>query len=222
VRSISKTLALPLIIVMVALCACDEGGPGSGRINGSVHVQAGKSADVAETVNGGIHIDANAAATVAKTVNGSIEMGAHASADSVNTVNGSITLGDGARVSGSVETVNGGITLRDGADVTGAVENVNGGIKLSAAHVGGGIKTVNANIDVLGNSRIEHGILMQKSGNEFFRMGDVPRIVIGPGATVDGELRFEREVRLYVSDRAKVGQVVGATAITFSGDTPPG
>ena len=46
-------------------------------------------------------------------------------------------------------------------------------------------------------------------------------IVIGPGATVNGELRFEREVNLYVSNRASVGSVTGATAIPFSGDLPP-
>jgi len=49
----------------------------------------------------------------------------------------------------------------------------------------------------------------------------VPRIVIGPGATVQGDLRFERTVQLYVSDKATIGTVTGATAIAFSGDAPP-
>jgi hypothetical protein len=49
----------------------------------------------------------------------------------------------------------------------------------------------------------------------------VPRIVIGPGATVQGELRFERTVQLYVSDKATIGTVTGATAIPFSGEPPP-
>jgi hypothetical protein len=38
---------------------------------------------------------------------------------------------------------------------------------------------------------------------------------------VQGDLRFERKVRLYVSDKATIGTVTGATAMTFSGDTPP-
>jgi hypothetical protein len=46
--------------------------------------------------------------------------------------------------------------------------------------------------------------------------------VIGPGAVVEGDLRFERDVRLYVSDQATVGPISGATAIRFSGDRPPG
>jgi len=50
---------------------------------------------------------------------------------------------------------------------------------------------------------------------------DSPRIVIGPGATVQGDLRFERTVRLFVSDKATIGPVTGATPIPFSGDIPP-
>jgi hypothetical protein len=50
---------------------------------------------------------------------------------------------------------------------------------------------------------------------------DVPRIVIGPGATVQGELRFERPVQLFVSDKATIGTVTGATPIPFSGERPP-
>ena len=48
-----------------------------------------------------------------------------------------------------------------------------------------------------------------------------PSIIIGPGATVQGELRFERKVRLFVSDRATIGTVTGATAVSFTGDNPP-
>jgi hypothetical protein len=50
---------------------------------------------------------------------------------------------------------------------------------------------------------------------------NVPRIVIGQGATVRGDLRFERTVQLYVGDHATIGNVTGATPIPFSGDTPP-
>jgi hypothetical protein len=34
-------------------------------------------------------------------------------------------------------------------------------------------------------------------------------------------LRFERTVKLYVSDKATIGTVTGATPIPFAGDTPP-
>jgi hypothetical protein len=64
--------------------------------------------------------------------------------------------------------------------------------------------------------------VVEKPGAEVLQiLHDVPRIVIGPGVTVQGELRFERTVKLYVSDKATIGTVTGATAIPFSGDTPP-
>jgi hypothetical protein len=52
-------------------------------------------------------------------------------------------------------------------------------------------------------------------------INDVPRIVIGPGASVQGELRFARKVQLFVSDKAVIGSVTGATPIPFSGASPP-
>jgi hypothetical protein len=38
---------------------------------------------------------------------------------------------------------------------------------------------------------------------------------------VQGDLRFEREVKLYVSDKETIGPVMGATPIPFAGDTAP-
>jgi hypothetical protein len=213
---------LGFLVVTMALFGCDESSDASSRVNGSVHVPAGRAAGAADTVNGGIDIDANAAVTSAKTVNGRIALGAHATADSLTTVNGDISVGAGAHVSGALDSVNGGIILGDGALVDGSLENVNGGIRLSAARVDGGITTVNGNIDIRGDSRVERGIHVQKVDHGLIHFdASLPRIVIGPGATVNGELRFEREVKLYVSDRATVGTVTGATAIPFSGDSPP-
>src|SRR5690606_40004594 len=36
-----------------------------------------------------------------------------------------------------------------------------------------------------------------------------PRIIVGPGAVVEGPLVFEREVTLYVHDSARIGPVTG-------------
>ena len=51
-----------------------------------------------------------------------------------------------------------------------------------------------------------------------------PRVVIGPGCRVEGEIRLEREVRLYISETAEVGGVSGEMtmddAIMFSGSRP--
>ena len=71
-------------------------------------------------------------------------------------------------------------------------------------------------------ARVDGGILVEKQrGFTIPVHSRDPTIIIGPGAQVLGELRFERKVNLYVSDRAKIGTVTGATAVTFSGDNPP-
>lgn len=215
---------LTALVLMVAVSACSESddGDGSTKVNGSIHVPAGKPAGPVTTVNGSIHIDDNATVTSATTVNGSVHLGNHATATSLNSVNGSIVLGSGAHVSGSASSVNGELNLSDGSEITGTLSNVNGKITLTAAHVGGGIKTVNGGMSITGASRVEGGILVEKPSNSFFQLiNDVPRIVIGPGANVQGELRFERKVQLYVSDKATIGTVTGATPIPFTGDTPP-
>jgi DUF4097 and DUF4098 domain-containing protein YvlB len=210
------------VAVVLALSGCDISvdGDGSTKINGSVHVPTGKAPDDARTVNGSIHIDDNAAVTSAATVNGSVRLGAHATATSAKTVNGAITLGDGAHVSGSAGSVNGDLTLATGAEVSGSLSNVNGRIDLNSAHVAGGIKTVTGNVSIMGTSHVEDGILVEKPHSMLFNSED-PVIVIGPGAVVQGDLKFERKVKLYVSDKATIGTVTGATPIAFSGDKPP-
>jgi hypothetical protein len=212
------------LTILAALSACGESNDGdeSTKVNGSIHVAAGKQPGAVATVNGSIRVDDNATVTSATTVNGSVHLGAHASATSLDSVNGSIALGGGAQVSGSASSVNGELTLGDGAEVSGSLSNVNGKITLTAARVGGGIKTVNGSMNINGASIVEGGILVQKPSSELLQMvRDVPRIVIGPGATVHGELRFERTVQLFVSDKATIGTVTGATPIAFTGDTPP-
>jgi DUF4097 and DUF4098 domain-containing protein YvlB len=212
------------LAAVLALSACGESTDGdeSNKINGSIEVPAGKQPGAVATVNGSIQIDDNAVITSATTVNGSVHLGDHATATSLNSVNGSITLGAGAHLSGSASSVNGELNLKDGAEISGSLSNVNGKITLAAAHVAGGIKTVNGSMNITGASHVENGILVEKPSSEQQQMArEVPRIVIGPGATVQGDLRFERTVKLFVSDKATIGTVTGATAIAFSGDSPP-
>ena len=214
---------LAAIAMLAALSGCggSNGGDESHKINGSIDVPAGKPPGAVATVNGSIHIDDDAAITSASTVNGGVKLGNRATASSLATVNGSVTLGRGAHVSGDVSSVNGALKLGDGADITGALSNVNGEITLTGAHVGGGIKTVNGGMNIGGASRVQGGILVEKSTGWLQIFHNVPRIVIGPGATVQGNLRFERTVQLFVSDKATIGTVTGAAPIPFTGDAPP-
>jgi cytoskeletal protein CcmA (bactofilin family) len=213
-------LALATATAPLAGCGDVPGGDESHKINGSVHVDASRPLGSAETVNGSIHVDAGARVTHAATVNGAIHLGTHASAESVKTVNGSVTLDDGARVSGEVASVNGSLTLHAGADVGGALRNVSGRIEVTGAHVGGQITTVAGDVQITGPSNVDGGLHIEKpSGIQL--TGSKPRVVVGPGAVVSGELRFDREIDLFVSDKATVGTITGAKAVSFTGDAPP-
>ncbi len=223
-RATHRVAALALFAIAGALSGCgrSSNGDGTDRVNGSIHVAAGMPASPVATVDGSIVADDNAVLQSARTVNGGISIGAHARAESLATVNGPITLKAGARISGAITVVNGSITLADGAEVSGTLTNVSGKIALNSAHVAGGIVTVNADISVLGSSRVEGGITVKNPSGLFFHASDAtPQIVIGPGAVVQGNLRFLHKVALYVSDHATIGPVSGATAIPFAGPTPP-
>jgi hypothetical protein len=201
-----------------------EAGESAGdvsTVNGSVTVEEGATARDVETVNGSINIARNCTVEGVETVNGGITLGPGAKAASVETVNGTLRFGEGVRVSGDVSAVNGSATLEKNVDVSGGLSNVNGKMTLTAAHVGGGLHTVNGDITVGADSRVERGILVEKPSLTWFnRSRREPRIVIGPGAVVEGKLKFEHGVQLLVSDRAKIGPVEGAKAVTFSGDEP--
>jgi hypothetical protein len=219
------TYAIALLVLPLALAACVNG------VNGSVDVPAGASVSDASTVNGAVRLGANAKADKATTVNGSIHLAGGAQVGAAHTVNGDITLEKGARVSGEAATVNGALSLAAGSAVDGALSNVNGRIEIDDAHIGNGITTVNGDIHITGNAVVDGGIKVEKSsngtGNSFFGIhfgssNHVPRIVIDAGASVNGPLTFERPVKLYVSDQAKVaGPISGANAVTFTGATPP-
>ena len=203
----------------------DSDVAGSHAINGSIHISAGTPGGEVSTINGSIRADDNAQLSGGHTVNGNISLGDHATASSLTTVNGGILLGQGAKVNATVTTVNGTLALRPDAEVGGHLANVNGSIILAGATVNGGISTVNGNIDIGANSHVRGGIVVHKPSTGFFHWwsdSDKPRVVVGPGAVVEGAMTFERAVRLYVSDTATVGQVTGATPVKFSGSQPPG
>jgi hypothetical protein len=205
--------------------ACDRHTPGSAtetsKVMGNIEVAAGEHTGDVSTVNGSIHIRENAVVATAHTVNGSISLEPRATAAELKTVNGSIQLAQGARVSGAVHSVNGGLNLADAAEVGGELGNVNGSIRVAAAHVGGGIDTVSGGIELGPDAHVDGGIHVHKDDSMLSWAGNVPRVVVGPGSRIGGTLNFERKVLLYVSDKATVGPVQGATVVRYSGDRPP-
>ena len=211
--AIALTLSLPL----AALASHD--GDSITKVNGSVTLSSGDHAGTVRTVNGDVDVGTGATVDKASTVNGEITLDERASAGEVNTVNGGITLEAGAKVSQTVHAVNGAIVLHPHSDVHGSLSNVNGEISLDNAHVGEGISTVNGDLTVDNGSHVEGGILVDRPhGNQNDHRH--PRIVIGPHAVVQGTLEFRRDVDLYVSNSAQVGEIKGATAQKFSGSKP--
>ena len=211
-------------VILGVSAACNIAGAAeTSKVMGNIEVAAGEHSGDVSTVNGSIRIGENAVVGSAQTVNGSISLGRQAGAAALETVNGSIELAQQARVSGKVDTVNGRLSLADGAEVGGALVNVNGAIRVAAAHVGGVIETVSGGMDLGPNAHVDGGIHVRKSGGWSLSFGseDVPRIVIGPGTVVGGTLNFERKVSLYVSDKATIGPVQGATVVKYSGARPP-
>ncbi len=244
-RQIPRTLAMWLAVTLCGQALAADQSFSS--VMTSINIDPGQRAAEVTDVNGSIHIGANAVVGQVSDVNGSIHLDQAASAASVTTVNGSVHIGSAAHVSDGVHTVNGSVTLENGADVAGplsavngsmivtnghvgrSVSNVNGVIRVLNSHVGGDVTSVNGGIEIGANSKVDGGLRVRPNeGNGWFNWWNFlffsrtpPRIVIGPGAVVTGPLVFEQEVKLYISDRATVGPIKGATAIRYSGERPP-
>jgi len=224
IRSRALLAVVSVLSACAACCAARAADTTISKVMGSIHIGAGEHSGNVSTVNGSVHIGENAVVGQADTVNGSIAVERHGTTAKLVTVNGSIHLKEAVRVSGSVQTVNGAVTVADGADVAGSLSNVNGAIRVAAAHVGGLIDTATGDIEIGPDAHVDGGIHVEKDTSWFhiwFWSEDTPRVVVGPGSVVGGTLRFERKVNLYVSDRATIGRVEGATAVRFSGDRPP-
>ena len=211
------------------------------KVNGSVSVAAGQSIDEVSTVNGTIDVAKNAVIrdeisvvngqiTAAEgvrigsisAVNGDIQIGENSSVGEVTTVNGAMKFGRKLKASDDLTSVNGEILVNAGSTVAGDVTSVNGSIGLIATNVTGKVTNVYGNTTVGVNSSVG-GLKYTKPKGFSIRMKkrQVPRVIIGPRATVRGEMIFEHEVKLYVHSSAKVGRITGATAIPYSTDTAP-
>ncbi len=207
----------------------EAGGESSGAssVNGSITIgeQAVVTGDV-ETVNGSIRIDAGAKIKDASTVNGGVRLAAGVSADNLLTVNGSIKLAESVVVDGEVEAVNGRINIEKGSTVADNVSNVNGTIALTGAEIGGDVSTFSGDIELVGGSVVKGNIIVEKPNNWGFGKSNSrkPRVVIGPGSTVKGNIDLEHKVDLFISETANVGGVTGVMslddAVRFSGDSP--
>jgi predicted acyltransferase (DUF342 family) len=219
-------LALALVLSTAALAHDpQEQGADRSRVMGGLSADKGETVGDLDTVNGGISIDDGAHAGELSTVNGGIDIDDDAVVAEASTVNGGIEVGERVRIERDLETVNGGISVDFNSRVGGDVATVNGGITVRQTEVGGQIRLVNGDIMVGAKSHVRGGIHVEKNKGVQFGWGSrkprVPRVIIGPNAIVDGELRFERDVQLYVHTSAKIGKVIGATVLPYTDTIPP-
>jgi len=201
---------------------------GASSVNGSITV--GKNATVTgslSTVNGSIRVGEGSRIEGASTVNGGLRIADDTQTEYLQTVNGSIKVGEQVVVDGEIIAVNGKITVNTGSSVDGEVSNVNGSIRLSGSTVARDVSTVNGDISVVDGAVVKGDIIIEEVNNSFFgndKNSKKPTVVIGPGSRVEGVLILQREVKLYISDRAEVGGVEGLMsiddAVRFSGDHP--
>lgn len=208
------------IVAAFAVSAHAGSGRDIDKVNGEIRLDAGETGGDLETVNGSIRLGDNARAEEVDTVNGSIDLGQSVEVKSLQTVNGAVEIGERSTVRGEVEAVNGAISVGRGATVDKDVSNVNGRIEVVSAHVGGRISTVQGDIDIGADSRVDGGILVERPSGLSWSRNRNPRVVIGPNTVIGGKLEFKRDVDLYVSKSAKIGTIEGATPVTFEGSKP--
>lgn len=200
---------------------------GASSVNGSISVGADALVTGGlKTVNGTIRVDDGARIKNASTVNGGLRIADNVQARDLSTVNGAVRIGENAVADGEVSAVNGRISIARGGRITGDVGNVNGQIELEAAEVGGDLSTVNGDVELSEATVVKGDLVVEKPsgwnwGKEKSRK---PRIVIGPGCRIEGAINLEREVELFISETAEVGDVVGVMslddAVRFSGKRP--
>jgi DUF4097 and DUF4098 domain-containing protein YvlB len=199
---------------------------GQSTVNGSISV--GSNAVIngsLATVNGTIRVEEGSRVGDVETVNGSVRLSAGVTTDDVGSVNGSIRLGSNCTVEGEVSVVNGKISLDEGTSVADDVSNINGEITLTGAEVGGDISTVNGDVMLSAGSTLRGNLTVEKPGGwGWNRDRRKPKVIIGANSKVLGTIRLEREVELFISDSAEVGDVSGEMsiddAVRFSGDRP--
>ena len=192
-------------------------------VNGSVTV--GDNAIVngkVSTVNGSIKVGDGARVKLVKTTNGSLRLSERVEAAELKTTNGKILVGNGSSIRGDVGTTNGSIELDDGCTVGGALRNTNGDIELEGSEVAGDVSTVNGDVEIY-QTVLKSDLVVRKPGG--WNMSKrKPRVVIGPGSRVEGDLVLERKVELFISDTAEVGGVTGVMSMDdaqrFSGNKP--
>lgn len=205
----------------IVVSAESEQGQDIRNINGRISVGGGMSVNNVSSVNGRIEIERDATASSVQGVNGRVELRENTSIEGdVHTVNGRINAVRGGSIGGNASSVNGHIRLTD-FSVGNNVETTNGSINLIAVKVGHNVESRGGDITIE-SSVIERDVIIHKKRRNnllwmpLWRIGK-SEIVIGPNSEIKGNLIAREDIDLFVHESAKIGSIVGADPIFFSG-----
>lgn len=220
-----KATLVALLLLLTVLFPCKAlGAEDIVRSNGAINTEAGAGYGRLVTTNGSIRLADGVSAAQVATTNGSISASHDVTGERLSTVNGSIRVGERARIGGDVQTVNGSILVGRDSRIGGGVETVNGAIGLVATEVAGDVEISNGDLTIGIGSHVRGGVRVHKAGANWMPVRVSTRrqrVIVGPGAVVDGPLQFERDVLLYVHVSARIGPVTGATPVPYSTPTAP-
>jgi len=200
------------LIVVFAIVACDVG------VNRTIEVADGETVDKSlNSVNGGIIVGERATVTgSSRSVNGSIRVGRDSRVGALQSVNGNIDVDKDTKVDGDIETVNGAIRCDSGVEVEGNAQSINGAIKLYGALVDRDIKTLNGDITLKEDARVNGSIVIESSGGNSNDHGALT-IRIADRSVVEGDIVVEdkrRRVEVLISESGKVmGEIKNAEVV---------
>lgn len=224
---------LGILLATTGLLACEVG------VNEDIHVAAGTTTDSGgmtlngnvvvgrnavvedgqfKTINGNIEISEGAKVNDCTTVNGSVTVARAATTGRLATVNGNLRLAENVRVQGDIKLVNGAVQLRSGSVVEGDLDTIHGRIQMAGATVTGNVTNYSGGIRIMEGSVVEGALTVRKARG--YESGKTPIIVIGRDSKIEGPAVFERPVRLFVHQSARVASIQGAEPVSFSGDEP--
>lgn len=176
--------------------------------NKSVTVSKGKTIGDASAVNGRLTIEDNVTAKDVSSVNGRLSVGDNVTVDELSSVNGKLSAGHGLLANGNVSTVNGKIELREKSTVKGNVSSVNGKMEIDGVAIQKNIESVNASIELSGNTHVQGDIVYKRKNNNNSYNIRNPVLRIEKGVRIDGSIILEGPVDLEFDDENLQSKVV--------------
>lgn len=200
-----------LSLICVVALSTAAGVHAKSSVNKSVSVPDNGSESSLSSVNGSVTVGRSATVGDVESVNGSIRIESGAFVDSIESVNGSVRIDESVQIEGSIDTVNGAVSIDPNTRILGKVSTVNGGVKARNALIENDIETYNGTVELLDGTIVTGDLYVRKSNSSgwFNKKNKPTRIIIGPGSEIQGDLYFERPVRLSVDKSARIGEVHG-------------